>query len=70
MASVIYGKYIIDYSILDGRVTDFNKMDEKDNVIKASEEELIKISERILSDGGRNRYAFINKLIDDGKISE
>jgi hypothetical protein len=73
MASIFYGKYCIDYSILDGRVYCFEKKDKNDKFqeIDIDSDELIRVANEIAEyqiqrPGGYS--AFIHKLAKEGKI--
>lgn len=72
MASIFFNNYHIEYSIADGRIHEFEKMNADGRYIMIDDEsELIEVAKDIMdyqSKDGHGYSAFIYKLADDGKI--
>jgi len=71
MASVSINDYHIEYSIIDGKIHSFEKLNDAGKYVSVDDEsKIIEIAELIIgmANDGHGYPAFVCKLIDDGKI--
>jgi len=75
MASVFIDGYHVYYSIVDGRVHEFEKLDENGEwqlISENHEEELIRVAKlliKIQTEQNEGFSAFVYKLADEGKVT-